>query len=528
MASQLRITIRFLQPFSHSKRGADDLEWPPSPLRMFQALVSACAARWNERTELKCAIPALRWLEKQPAPTIVAPPGEPGHARYRLYVPDNLGDLVARSWCKGGIASIADYRVEKDVWATHMKGDAVHFLYEISEGDREFSKHRELLFAAARSITHLGWGIDAVVGSADEVSEVGASKLDGEHWHPSGDNASNSFRVHMEGTLSDLMRRHEGFLSRLSPGGLRPVPPFSKFQVTGYRRPTDSVRRSLAVFQILRKDASGFRLFDPARKGLTVAGMVRGATKLAARHSGWPAAKINSFVLGHADSNGTGKHVEVGPQRFAYIPLPSIEPRGLREFRVVGSIRRVMLTCFAAGCDDELAWARRMLSGQELTDEETHAPVALLSVIPSNEKVVRCYTQAATTWATVTPVVLPGYDDPEHLRQRMKNDKLASEQQRRILERLSDRIDGLLRKAIVHAGFPQELASRAELEWRKAGFWPGTDLADRYGVPDHLKRFPRFHVKVSWRNQNNEPIEIPGPICFGGGRFYGIGLFAPL
>jgi hypothetical protein len=24
-----------------------------------------------------------------------------------------------------------------------------------------------------------------------------------------------------------------------------------------------------------------------------------------------------------------------------------------------------------------------------------------------------------------------------------------------------------------------------ELEWRKVGFWPGTDLADRYGVPDH-------------------------------------------
>jgi CRISPR-associated protein Csb2 len=95
-----------------------------------------------------------------------------------------------------------------------------------------------------------------------------------------------------------------------------------------------------------------------------------------------------------------------------------------------------------------------------------------------------------------------------------------------MLARLSNRIDGLLRKAIVQAGFPEELADRAELEWRKVGFWPGTDLADRYGVPDHLRRFPRFHVKIQWRDARGNAVEVPGPVCFGGGRFYGLGLFA--
>jgi len=187
-----------------------------------------------------------------------------------------------------------------------------------------------------------------------------------------------------------------------------------------------------------------------------------------------------------------------------------------------------MLACLTDECQDEIAWARRMLSGQELIDEATKTSVALLSVIPTNETVVRCYTEPATTWATVTPVVLPGYDDPEHLRRRLKDGNVSSEQQGRILERLSNRIEGLLRKAIVHAGFPQELADHAELDWRKVGFWPGTDLADRYGVPDHLKRFPRFHVRIEWRNRRNERIEIRGPVCLGGGRFYGVGLFAPL
>jgi CRISPR-associated protein Csb2 len=97
-----------------------------------------------------------------------------------------------------------------------------------------------------------------------------------------------------------------------------------------------------------------------------------------------------------------------------------------------------------------------------------------------------------------------------------------------MLERLSARIDGLLRKAIVQVGFSQELAEHAQVEWGKVGFWRGTDLADRYGVPDHLKRFPRYHVKIHWRDAQNQPLEIPGPVCFGGGRFYGLALFAAL
>ena len=32
------------------------------------------------------------------------------------------------------------------------------------------------------------------------------------------------------------------------------------------------------------------------------------------------------------------------------------------------------------------------------------------------------------------------------------------------------------------------MADNAELEWRKTGFWPGTALANAYGVPHHLKR----------------------------------------
>jgi len=93
-------------------------------------------------------------------------------------------------------------------------------------------------------------------------------------------------------------------------------------------------------------------------------------------------------------------------------------------------------------------------------------------------------------------------------------------EQRQLIEHLEGRVDGLLRKALVQAGFSEALAGNAVLDWAKTGFWPGTEHADRYGVPDHLKRFPRYHVRIRWDEG------VTGPVCIGGGRFYGLGLFA--
>jgi CRISPR-associated protein Csb2 len=70
------------------------------------------------------------------------------------------------------------------------------------------------------------------------------------------------------------------------------------------------------------------------------------------------------------------------------------------------------------------------------------------------------------------------------------------------------------------------LAEHARIEWRTTEFWPGVELASRYAVPDHLARFPRMHVKICWRDGENMAMNVPGPVCIGGGRFYGLGLFA--
>ncbi len=540
MSVFLCVSITLLNRTFHGRKGHRGTEWPPSPLRLFQALVAAAARLGSQGLDSSDGRSALTWLEQRKTPPqIVAPAaslsGQNGKRHgYVLSVPNNAMDIVARAWARGnysgtGDADPATHRTMKAVQPAHLlDGDTIHYLWSIKDLPIEDNKGRaEKLAKIANHVVALGWGIDMAMGHVAVLSEDEVKALRGERWIPGREGGEGGLRVPVSGTLDALIDRYERFLERIRPDGtFDPTPPLpeSAYKRVEYCRVTEPPRRPIAAFSLLKPDASGFRPFDPPRAGLTLTGMVRHAVACAARRAGWPERKIDTFVLGHGEpQNGT--HIPVGPHRLAYLPLPSLEGRGQGKSRVVGSIRRILLTTFADGCEDEIAWAQRSLPGRDLIDEKSGQSAALLSLLPGDEKMVRCYVEAAHTWATVTPVVLPGYDDPAHYRRRLKKGTTV-EEQKRLLERLDERIKGLLRKAIVQAGFSRELALYAELEWRKSGFWPGTDLAERYGIPDHLKRFSRWHVKLRWRDAQGTPIAVPGPLCLGGGRYYGLGLFA--
>jgi CRISPR-associated protein Csb2 len=515
--SNLCIRIRWLDERYHGQNADRLPEWPPSPFRLFQAMLAGICRRDGEEDAM---LSALRWIETQSRPHIVAPPSEPG-CIFTRFVPDNDSD---RKFDR------QERLTAKPVCPTLLLDHSpIHYLWPLSDPlSDEVRIHVEAFPHIARGVVALGWGVDITVGDAALISEDQADALEGERWLPSNAPGGDGLRVPREGTLNALIRRYETFLDRLGPDGFTEPDPLSSndYDVFVYRRATDPPVRSIGAFSLLKNDASGFRPFDTARRSLTVAGLMRHAAKLAARRAGWTEGEINSFVLGHREPTDDAHHVAVGPERFAYLPLPSIEGRGAGKARVVGSIRRVVLTVLAGGCDEKIAWARRALSGQELIDEATKEPIALLSLLPATDKIVDQYTRRAASWATVTPVVLPGYDDPAHYRRRMKRGGITADEQKQLLEHLEGRVDGLLRKAITQAGFSQVLADHVVLEWRKVGYWPGGDLASRYGVPDHLRRFPRFHVRLEWRDAHGRPIEVHGPICLGGGRYFGLGLFA--
>jgi CRISPR-associated protein Csb2 len=533
MSSHLCVSIHFLAPAFHGRKDHGEPEWPPSPMRMFQSLVAAAAARSRAEPLTPRVTSALEWLEKRPAPILIASPGLRGSG-YRLSVPNNAMDIVAGAWCRGnysnsGDANPATHRTMKTARSTLLPyGASAHYLWPLSDPvSAEVGGHLEAIQEIARSIVALGWGIDMAIGHGATLSRAGGDDLPGERWLPSNTSTTAGWRVPKRGTLNDLVDRHERVIARLGSGGLNPPPPLTAYRIVAYHPAISALSRPVAAFSLRKFDDSGFFAFDPARRGLIVAGMTRHAAKEAAVANGWPGSDINTIILGHGEPKDADDHVAVGPRRFAYLPLPSIEPRGAGSPGVVGSVRRIIVTSFAEDLADKIAWAQQTLSGQELIDEHRKEPVAMLSSISEADGVVRRYTQPSNSWATVTPVVLPGYDDPDHFRRRLKAGTGADEQQR-LLNLLHRRIDGLLRKAIVQAGFSQVLADHAEIEWRSSGFWPGTDLARHYRVPEYLNRFSRYHVRLRWRDERSQPVKIFGPICLGGGRFHGLGLFAAL
>ncbi len=251
---------------------------------------------------------------------------------------------------------------------------------------------------------------------------------------------------------------------------------------------------------------------------------------LPANAVGWTPQRTAAFVHGHdAHRPGAARGDDAG-RRFSYLPLPSLElrgPKGGPRPEHVGAMRRVIVVA-PPDAAREVARVRMALSGDELTEEGTGNASAVLSLLPQDDSNLRDYVRSAAVWSIVTPVLLPGFDDPDRVRTRLKKEEFAgdAEGQKRLLAKLDDRIDGLIRKAFRQAGLPDELVEQAEIEYRKVGFRAGVDLADRYMVPEKLKKWPRHHVRVRWRDAAGGARRVRGPLAVGAGRHRGLGVFA--
>lgn len=151
--------------------------------------------------------------------------------------------------------------------------------------------------------------------------------------------------------------------------------------------------------------------------------MVRHATAEAARRLGWSAQQIETCVYGHDD---TKEGQATSDERLWFLRLPSLTPEG------VMGIRRVLIMG-PRGFDP--APLRRQLNGQELCAEATQRPVAMLSMIGNTDRGVMPFLRESEVWSTVSPVILPGYDDPGRLRDRLQWPQ-SEEHKQRLQERL--------------------------------------------------------------------------------------------
>jgi len=495
MRDYLCISTTFLDRRFHGRGDGGEPEWPPSPLRLMQAIVAANADQIGADGPLDHA---LGWLERQPPPLIIAPRHAVG-AAYRLSVPNNAMDLVGKAWARenyfgSGDASPATHRTMKTVRPIHIcGGDTVHYLWAIN--GRATPEALSSLCRAAGRLVALGWGIDLVVARAEKLSTQHLGSLAGERWSPGPSAGLTALRVPRDGTLEALRERHGEFIRRIGEDGFSPVAPITRFRVVGYRRPIDPVLRAHAVFELRHEDGSYCQY--PQRKLIHIAGMVRHLAKRAMEISppaGVDAGWVERYVVGHRDKNA-GEH-----RQLSYLPLPSIGHRHADQL-----VRRIMIAA-PVGDDDWLEHVARRLAGCSLepdpkrgADFKQGGRPTLVRVHADN--VARGYLLPANRWASVTPVILPGHDDRKPAKTRK-----------------------LIEASLAHSG----VQPTCEFEWSAISRFPKSFPAYRqkrpagYFRPDHLPSETAVHLTLTF----GDDLEVPGPLVVGAGRHCGLGLFA--
>lgn len=468
MTQHLCISVTFLDPLFHGQ-GDDEPEWPPSPMRLAQALMAGARTGCRGRAWTQARADALGLLAPQP-PLIVGPPALLAR-RCTYFVPNNDSDTVF----------YRQDRLTSKVAQPHrlVGGDTVHYVWPIEPSE---DGRAQLLCEEANHLLALGWGIDQVVGRGRLLSAAEIAELPGRRWRAWGVHrtGTQAWRVPAEGFVANLEDAHRSFIQRVDGGSYRPPRKPTCFESVHYLSSTALPARAYAVFEL--PDGVGFR----SERAAVVAAMARSLTCRAAKgdtHEFPGGAEV--YVAGHVATD------ERTPSRFTYLPLPTIGHE-----HADGAIRRLMIAEPFGGGGAHASWAQQRLRNATLRDEHGEERGVLLDLWrPQSRRIVGRYVRESKEWLSVTPVVIPGLDDGKQAK-----------------------AERLFLKAAAQAEIPIEAIESMTL--RKAPFWPGAAHPRHYFVPEYLRGFARWHVMVRFR----EPV--PGPLAIGAGRHVGLGVFA--
>jgi CRISPR-associated protein Csb2 len=453
--------------------------WPPSPWRLFQALVAgACGGRWAGAAD-PSRDAAFRWMERLPPPTIAAPPARM-MAATRYYVPNNSLDAVG-----GDPALVHKIRVAKRVQPRLLEWSApLLYVWTFDAGEEEAAT----MAALAERLHTFGRGVDAahargwVLGAAEAGDRL-AAHGGGVH-RPAGDGAGD-IECPDEGSLASLLRRHAQARTqfvearngrKVTVEVRRPEKPL--FRTVGYG---DATRRFLFDLVPMALDRAAPALVaavrDTAAKRLT---------------DGLPnaAALVERFLVGR------GAQAQDKAARVRILPLPSIghaeADRGIRRVLVL-----VPPPCPLRA--DDVAWAFAGAVGDPVIGEVTG------ELVPATDRGMLAHygierSAPAVLWRTVTPAALPVARGPD--RSVAEAAAVAA-------------VVRALRQADV-AGRPVSIRVQREPFERRG------ERAERFATADRFPAARLWHVEIAFA----EPID--GPLVIGDGRFLGLGLMAPV
>ena len=491
MDRSLLIAVRFHEGRYHGQQdrfnGADG--WPPSPARLYQALLAG-AVRGAQLAAVDES--ALRWLEHLPSPRIAAPAARRGRA-VKLYVPNNDLDSVG-----GDPARVSKIRVSK-AWVPCFFDPDEPLLYVWSFPDGAEDAAR--ICVLARRLYQLGRGIDMACADGQILDSDKADALLESHPGtlrlPGG---PGEIPTPCPGTLDSLVARYERKRRRLvtqgsgrTSGQLFRQPPKALFRHTGFDAPP-----RLLHFELRGTEGE----FAP-RPLASVAPLTSGLRDAAARRlqQSFPAksALFERLIVGR----GAGPRDLA--QRLRLVPVPSIGAQHTDP-----AIRRVVVEV-PAECPirvDDLKWAFSRLRPY---DPQTGKiwPGSLLST--DDSEMANRFKRPARMFRSITPVVLSG---ATRRRVRADGEKTADGRSREE-RRARDAVVQVLRHAGVRAK-PLEIHVQRE-PFRRRGV-----RAELFAAGSRFSKHSLWHAELRFQEA------ITGPLVLGDGRFYGLGLMEPL
>lgn len=475
MTRNLCISVTLLDGLFHGKADRDEPEWPPSPWRLFQSLLAGSLAGCRKSGWPDERADAFRWLEQRDPPLIVAPEAHQVPA-YTLYVPNNDSDKQFDRQKRLAAKVVRPIRL--------VNGRTLHYLWRVDAAEWPSARvHTEQLIQESRHLLALGWGIDLVAGDGKVLSRDEALALKGLRWKP-WDRLwlpTGMRRVPTDDSLKNLEQCYGSFLNSVLGRRYQPRLEPNRFRRVPYLLATTIAPRPYAALALRQPNDrwAPFAQID----AVNVAAMLRDATCEAAKNDSHEfTGGSDRYVAGHASDKN-----DISP-RFSYLPVPTT-----RHPHADGMIRRVLIAEPFGGDGTHAAWAAQRLHYQSLIDKSGRG-LALMSRCERTDTVLNSYTEPARMWSSITPVVLPGFDDGKY-----------------------EKAERLLIRAVHQAGLPAEALETILL--RKAPLWPGSQHPRLYRRPEYLQGFPAWHVHLRFR----EPI--PGPVAIGSGRHCGLGLF---
>ncbi|PKD41021.1 type I-U CRISPR-associated protein Cas5/Cas6 [Methylomonas sp. Kb3] len=470
----LLISVRLLDDRYHGNG-----TWPPSPFRLFQALV---AAAFTGRTVSDAEAAALRWLEQLPPPVVLSPTYQQS-ALTTYYVPRNGADAQ-----QGNLAAAAKKRDAKlaKPWLFESQ-QPLHYVWFFPEPAEEAQTLAEL----SERLYQLGRGVDMAFAWAEQLTADQAKQIIVQHagpvFRPTPQGVSDTLDCPIPGQSFDsLLTRYQGQLKRLRNGEFH-KPPLPIFQPTGYNCPS-----SLLLFDIQNE------------KGALTAQALTDAGRLTQRLIELAKNRLKPHFPEYSERHlaGIGANDADKALRIRVIPLPSIGHEHTQP-----DIRRVLVEV-PADCPLQLADVEWAFAGLPLeVDLETGE--ILTSLVKSIDRKMLDYygigkQKAAHVWRTVTPVVLP-----------LEQSLTAQSGAERVLKQ--SQLHHAARQALRHCGIT---APAQILRIQREPFDSTGTLAEDFA----FQRFDRsrlYHLELVF------PEQVAGPLVIGNGRYVGLGLLRP-